>query len=92
MEEEKFPHTREPLHWPGWGVGWGEASEPQRRAQRQRCRGQSKEIPTLRFGADCTHQHETLVCSPAKASGVWELRFGLRRSDPRETLHRELAV
>ena len=31
-----------------------------------------------------THQPEKLVCSPAGAGGGWELRHGLRRSDPRE--------
>ena len=31
-----------------------------------------------------THQPEGLVCSPARADGGWELRLGLRRSDPRE--------
>ena len=31
-----------------------------------------------------THQPERLVCSPARVDGGWELRFGLRRSDPRE--------
>ena len=31
-----------------------------------------------------THQPERLVCSSARAGGGWELRLGLRRSDPRE--------
>ena len=31
-----------------------------------------------------SHQPERLVCSPARAGGGWELRFGLQRSDPRE--------
>ena len=31
-----------------------------------------------------THQSQRLVCSPTGASGGWELRLGLRRSDPRE--------
>ena len=30
------------------------------------------------------HQLERLVCSPDRAGGGWELRLGLRRSDPRE--------
>ena len=33
VKEEKFPHTRKPLHWWRRGVGTGGASEPQRRAQ-----------------------------------------------------------
>ena len=31
-----------------------------------------------------THQPESLVYSPARAGGGWELRLGLLRSDPRE--------
>ena len=31
-----------------------------------------------------THQPERLVCSLARAGRGWELRLGLRRSDPRE--------
>ena len=31
-----------------------------------------------------THHPKRLVCSPARAGGGWELRLGLRRSDPRE--------
>ena len=30
------------------------------------------------------HQPKRLVCSPTGAGGDWELRLGLRRSDPRE--------
>ena len=86
MKEEKFTHTRKPLH--GWRLrkAEGEASEPRRRAQQQGCRGQSGEIPAQRIGAgpiDRTHQPERLVCSPAGTSGGWELRLGFR-SDRRE--------
>ena len=31
-----------------------------------------------------THHHKRIVCSPSGADGGWELRLGLRRSDPRE--------
>ena len=31
-----------------------------------------------------THEPEMLICSPGGASEGWELRLGLRRSDPRE--------
>ena len=31
-----------------------------------------------------THQPERLVCSPAGVGGGWELRLGIRSSDPRE--------
>ena len=52
MKKGKFPHTRKPLHWQRLGVVGEEALEPQRRAQQQGCRGQSREIPTQRIGAD----------------------------------------
>ena len=54
MKEERFPHTRKPLHWWRWGSRecGGEASEPRRRAQPQGCGGQSGEIPAQRVGAD----------------------------------------
>ena len=51
MKEEKFPHTRKPLHWQRWGMMVGEALEPQR-AQQEGCRGQSGEIPTQGIGAN----------------------------------------
>ena len=67
MKEEKFPHTRKPLHWWRWRVG-GEASEPRRRVQQQGCRGQSGEIPAQRIGA---HQH-----SPAREACLLTRRDG----------------
>ena len=81
MKDEKFPHTRKPLHWWRWG-GWrGKASESWRRAQQQGCRGQSRKIPAQKIAAD---QPERLVCSTAMMGGGWELRLGLWSSDPRE--------
>ena len=52
MKEEKFPHTRKALHWRRQGIVWGKALELRRRAQQQRCRGQSGEIPAQRISAD----------------------------------------
>ena len=52
MKEERFPHTRKPLHCWGRGVGGAEALQPRRRAQQQGCGGQSGEIPAQRIGAD----------------------------------------
>ena len=68
MKEEKFPHTRKPLHWQRWGVGWGEALGPRRRAQQQGCGGQSREILAQRIGAD---QH-----SPAREACLLTRRDG----------------
>ena len=52
MKEERFPHTGKPLHWWRRGVGEGEALEPWTRAQQQGCRGQSRETPAQRSGAN----------------------------------------
>ena len=62
MKEERFPHTRKPLH--GWRlqVAGGGASEPQRTEQPQGYGGQSREIPTQRIAAD---QH-----SPAREASL----------------------
>ena len=63
------------------GGGRGEASEPQRRAQQQRCRGQSREIPAQRIGAN---QH-----SPAQEAcllthhGGWGLGAEAQASEGR---------
>ena len=67
MKEEKFPHTRKPLHWQRWGIG-GKASEPRRRVQQQECGGQSGEIPAQRLGAE---QH-----SPAREACLLPRRGG----------------
>ena len=84
MKEEKFPHTRKPLHWWRWGVAGGKLQ-----SQGGECINRGAEGKVERFlhrGSvpTSTHQPERLVCSPAGAGGGWELRLGLRRSDPRE--------
>ena len=81
MKEEKFPHTRKPPHWWGWGGG---ASEPQRRGQQQGCRGKAERFLHRGSVPTSTHQPETFVCSPAAAGGGWVLRLRLQRLDPRE--------
>ena len=69
VKEEKFPHTRKPLHWcRGGGICKGEALEARRRAQQQGCRGQSGEIPAQRISAD---QH-----SPAREACLLPCRGG----------------
>ena len=61
----------------------GEASEPRRRAQQQECGGQSGEIPARRISAE-QHSPAREACLLTHRGGGWELRLGLRRSDPRE--------
>ena len=46
--------------------------------------GKAERFPHRGSVPTSTHQPERLLCSPAGAGGGWELRLGLRRSDPRE--------
>ena len=46
--------------------------------------GKAERFPHGGLVLTSTHRPERLVCSPAGAGGGWELRLGLRRSDPRE--------
>ena len=68
-----------------WGESFGATEENavtgvEGKAERFPHRGSS--LTSLRGLS--AHQPERLVCSPAGAGGDWELRLGLRRSDPRE--------
>ena len=74
MKEEKFPHSRKPLHWWGRGVGRGEALEPRRRVQQQGFGGQSREIPTQRIGADQLSPAWEACLLTCWGGGGWELR------------------
>ena len=62
MKEEKFPQSRKPPHWQRQRVVGGKASEPQRRAKQQACRGQSGGIPEHMISGD---QH-----SPAREASL----------------------
>ena len=86
MKEEKFPHTRKPLHWQRWGgvAGGGEALESQGKRSNRGAEGKVERFPHGGSLPTSTHQPERLVCSPAGAGRGWELRLGLWRSDPRE--------
>ena len=86
MKEEKFPHTRKPLHWQRQGVGGGEGKLQSHGGElRNRgAEGKLERFPHRGSVLTSTHQPEMLFCSPTKVSGGWELRLKLRRSDPRE--------
>ena len=82
MKEEKFPHTREPLHWWRWAreklrSHGGEHSN-------RGAEGKAERFLHRGLVLNSTHQPERLVCSPTGVGGGWELRLGLQRSDPRE--------
>ena len=85
MKEEKFPHTRKPLHWGSRGGGSGGklCSHREERGNRG-AEGKAERFLHRESVPTSTHQPERLVCSPPGAGGVWELRTGLQRSDPRE--------
>ena len=84
MKEEKFPHTRKPLHW--WGQGWvgGKLRSHGGKRNNRDAEGKAERYPHRGSLPTSTHQPERLVCTPAGAGGGWELRLGLRRSDPRK--------
>ena len=86
MKEEKFPHTRKPLHCRRWGVGWVGGKLRSHGGEHRNRGAEGKVERFLRRGSvlTSTHQPERLVCSPTRAGGGWELRLRLRRSDPRE--------
>ena len=84
MKEEKFPHTRKPLHWWKRRVCVGELQSHRGQSSNRGAEGNVERFPHRGLVPTSTHQPETLVCSPARAGGGWELRLGLQRSDPRE--------
>ena len=85
MKEEKFSHTRKPLHWRGEGVGGGGGSFGATEENTATgAEGKAERFPHRGSVPTSTHQPKRLVCSPAGAGGGWELRLLLWRSDIRE--------
>ena len=83
MKEERFPHTRKPLH--GWRlrVAEGGSFRATEESAAQECGGQSGEIPARRLGAEQHSPAREACLLPHWGGRGWELRLGLR-SDPRE--------
>ena len=79
-----FPHTRKPLHWQRRGWAGGKLQSHRGEHSNRGAEGKVERFPHRGSVLTSTHQPERLVCSPARAGGGWELRLGLRRSDPRE--------
>ena len=88
MKEEKFPHTRKPLHWWRWwgeqGGGRGKLQSHGGESSNRGAEGKAERFLHRGLVPTSTHQPERLLCSPTRTGGGWELRLGLRRSDPRE--------
>ena len=83
MKEEKFPHTRKPLHWQRGG-GRGKLRSHRGECSNRGSEGKAERFPHRGWVPTSTYQPERLVCSPARVGGGWELRLGVR-SDPRES-------
>ena len=84
MKEEKFPHTRKPLHWCRLGVAGGNLRSHGGECSNRGAEGKVERFLHRGLVPTSSHQPKRLVCSPTGAGGGWELRLGLRRSDPRE--------
>ena len=85
VKEERFPHTRKPLHWRRQGVGRGNLQSHGGEHRNRGAKGKAERFRHRGSVLTSTHQPERLVCSPARKGGGWELRLQLRRSDSRET-------
>ena len=84
MKEEKFPHTRKPLHWQRLGVAGGKLQSHGGECSNRGAESKVERFPNRGSVQNSTHQFEGFVCSAARVGGGWELRLGLQRSDPRE--------
>ena len=84
MKEEKFPHTRKPLHWRTWRVAGGKLRSHGGKCSNRGAEGKVERFLNRGSVLTSTHQPERLVCSPTRACGGWELRLWLQKSDPRE--------
>ena len=66
------------------GVGRGKLRSHRGEHSNRGAEGKAERLPHRGSVPTSTHQPERLVCSPTGTGGDWELRLGLRRSDPRE--------
>ena len=85
MKEERFPHTRKPLHCRrlrGVGVGGELRSHGGERSHRG-AEGKAERFPHRGSVPTSTHQPERLVCLPAGAGGGWELGAEARALESR---------
>ena len=65
MKEEKFPHTRKPLHWWRPGVAGGKLRSHGGERSHRGAEGKAERFPHRGSVPTSTHQPERLVCSPA---------------------------
>ena len=67
VKEEKFPHTRKPLHWQRQGVGGGKLWSHRGERSNRGAEGKVEQFLHGGLVPTNTHQPERLVCSPAGA-------------------------
>ena len=84
MKEEKFPHTRKPLHWQRQGVAEGKLQSRGGESSNRGAEGKAERFLHRGSVPTSTQQPKRHVCSSAGTGGGWELSLGLRRSYPRE--------
>ena len=65
--EEKFPHTREPIHWRRWGGRKLRSHEGER--SNRGAEGKVERFPHRGSVLTSTYQPERLVCSAARVGG-----------------------
>ena len=70
MKEERFPHTRKPLHWLRLGVVGGKLWSHGGEHSNRGAEGKTERLPHRGSVPANTHQPERLVCSPAGAGGA----------------------
>ena len=66
MKEEKFPHTRKPLHWWRRGLAGGKLQSHGGECNNRGTEGKAERFPHRGLVPTSTHQPERLVCSPAR--------------------------
>ena len=65
MKEERFPHTRKPLHRWRRGVGGGKLRSHRGERSNRGAEGKVERLPHRGSAPTSTHQPERLVCSAA---------------------------
>ena len=65
MKEEKFPHSRKPLHWQRQEVAGGKLRSQRGEHSNRGAEGKVERFPHRELVPTSIHQPERLVCSPA---------------------------